>query len=115
MSALDEKSRAERALKDLQRVQGEQQVRFQMWLSVSKCHLLTFSFFWVSVCVPFRYFRLFNFTVFRFHINVFCHLLLSANLDLNGMYPHGQSVYFVVVRNRFFLVLMSQLIQKKVR
>lgn len=44
----------------------------------------------------------FNFTVFRFHINVFCHLLLSANLDLNGMYPHGQSVYFVVVRNRFF-------------
>uniref|UniRef100_A0A3Q0QNH3 Leucine zipper transcription factor-like protein 1 n=1 Tax=Amphilophus citrinellus TaxID=61819 RepID=A0A3Q0QNH3_AMPCI len=29
MSALDEKSKAERALKDLQRVQGEQQVRFQ--------------------------------------------------------------------------------------
>lgn len=32
MSALDEKTKAERALKDLQKVQGEEQVLFGVWL-----------------------------------------------------------------------------------
>lgn len=31
MSALDEKTKAERALKDLQKVQGEEQVLFGIW------------------------------------------------------------------------------------
>lgn len=35
MSALDEKTKAERALKDLQKVQGEEQVLFGVWLANS--------------------------------------------------------------------------------
>lgn len=33
MSALDEKTKAERALKDLQKVQGEEQVLLGVWLA----------------------------------------------------------------------------------
>lgn len=62
MSALDEKSKAERALKDLQRVQGEQQVRYRVLLAVIKHHhhhLSTFFFafhFIPLVCLALQFF-----------------------------------------------------------
>lgn len=42
MSALDEKTKAERALKDLQQVQGEEQVQFRVWLANAYVYLALF-------------------------------------------------------------------------
>lgn len=78
MSALDEKTKAERALKDLQKVQGEQQVLLEVWFAES----ITFFFlsFWFAC-----HFATFVSTIdiFTFvHLNICCHLFSSANLDL---------------------------------
>lgn len=69
MSALDEKTKAERALKDLQKVQGEEQVLFGVWLANT---------------FPFYYFFFFFLTLFlnSLHLKIRCHLVLSANLGL---------------------------------
>lgn len=70
MSALDEKTKAERALQDLQKVQGEQQVMcltdvqamWHLYFAV-KCVALVWIHPFLLLCVT------------------CCHLLLSANLD----------------------------------
>lgn len=49
MSALDEKTKAERALKDLQKVQGEEQVLFGGWLANSFPFYYFFFFFFNSI------------------------------------------------------------------
>ena len=49
MGALDEKTKAERALKDLQKVQGEQQVLRQACLAVNHLAFAFHLFFRISV------------------------------------------------------------------
>lgn len=49
MSALDEKTKAERALKDLQKVQGEEQVLFGGWLANSFPFYYFYLFFFNSI------------------------------------------------------------------
>lgn len=58
MSAIDEKTKAERALKDLQKVQGEEQVLFKV----------LYLFFLII-------------TVKLLHLNICLYLVLSANSD----------------------------------
>ena len=86
MSALDERTRAERALKDLQKVQGEQQVLFHVWstsyfivigdiLSLLSISLLQFLF------------------VIIIYINTVCHCAFYALTWIwNGMYAADQCV-----------------------
>lgn len=94
MSALDEKTRAERALKDLKKVQGEQQVRFGVWLASSSiiffCDIFEFAFhlnafiFQLFVCVLF--YCIWTFAVIWFYL---------LTWTSNGTYPADLSVAFV--------------------
>lgn len=89
MSALDEKTKAERALKDLQKVQGEQQVLLHVWpeqsfiiIHIFVCDIFSLVFI---CCFCFLTVKLLLCCFWTIAVTVF----LSADLDLTWYVSHG--------------------------
>lgn len=85
MSVLDEKTKAERALKDLQRTQGDQQVLFDF--HVKNHHSANLSIF-------FFFFHKYLFGIFCY-LHAFYRLLFCAYFGLHGMYEPAETLFVI--------------------
>lgn len=108
MSALDEKTKAERALKDLQKVHGEQQVLFGVRRAsniIFFCDILSL----LSILPLIYLFFYFSFFILL-HLNICCHLIWSFNLDFKWYVSRWPQCYFWLsmwIGSRFCRVAMT--------
>lgn len=75
MSALDERTKAERALKDLQKAQDEQQVLVQVWFAFINPYLPYFKFTFHFIYLMFTVFNFFYSYINT--LSVICFYLLT--------------------------------------